>query len=250
MIRMIIAAIVAACTLAIALPAQSADIQWRPSYYQSQAPSTFYAWNSLYGGPSVGNYRADERETYTDRNTNYLRDLRTKGWTFGGTLGFNKRLGNWVFGLETDGYWMNTKGSSTETECVDSHHGRCQLTFTTVDTTHVNWMGTTRGRIGYAFDRLMPYLTAGIGYGSMTNDHDEWYNSGSPFHIKTKQYFGGLVGGGGIEWMFAHNISAKVEYLFGEFKTLSTVTSSSTYDESLRNNHQIKFGVNFHLSPN
>ncbi len=68
----------------------------------------------------------------------------------------------------------------------------------------LTWLGTVRGRAGWLFTpTLLVYGTGGFAYGE-TN----------PFS------FGGTAtgwtAGGGVEWMFAPNWSAKVEYLHAE----------------------------------
>ena len=61
-----------------------------------------------------------------------------------------------VFGLEGDLDWSNIKGSTASAVCVG---GICE--------TRNNWLGTTRGRVGYAFGRLMPYVTGGAAFGDV-----------------------------------------------------------------------------------
>ena len=73
------------------------------------------------------------------------------GGMVGGTAGYNwQGLGSpWVFGLEGDIDWTNIKGSFTSVACPTG----CE--------TKNNWLGTVRGRLGYALDRVMPYVTGG-----------------------------------------------------------------------------------------
>jgi NAD(P)-dependent dehydrogenase (short-subunit alcohol dehydrogenase family) len=75
---------------------------------------------------------------------------------FGGTLGFNAQYGNFVFGLEGDvsGNWMRDSNSSGT--------GICAAPGCAIQT---SWFATARGRIGYAFDRALFYVTAGGAFG-------------------------------------------------------------------------------------
>ena len=77
---------------------------------------------------------------------------------FGGTLGFNAQYGSFVFGLEGDaaGNWMRDSNSSGT--------GICAAPGCAIQT---SWFATARGRIGYAFDRALFYVTAGGAFGDV-----------------------------------------------------------------------------------
>ena len=75
-------------------------------------------------------------------------NFNVNGALVGGTAGYNLQFGAFVFGLEGDFDWTNIKGSVT-TNCLST----CETSNT--------WLGTARGRIGYAFDRFLPYFTGG-----------------------------------------------------------------------------------------
>ena len=103
------------------------------------------------------------------------------------------QLGGVVVGIETDLDWSGIKGSTT-TNCA------------TTCTTSNSWIGTTRGRIGYAFDRFMPYFTGGGAYGRVKASA-----SGIGSFSSTEV---GWTAGGGVEYAFVNNWSAKIEYLY------------------------------------
>jgi outer membrane immunogenic protein len=68
------------------------------------------------------------------------------------------------------------------------------------------WLGTVRGRLGYAIDRFMPYVTGGLAVGDIKNNI-----SGIGSASDTKA---GWTVGGGLEYAFNGPWSAKVEYLY------------------------------------
>ena len=80
----------------------------------------------------------------------------------GGTIGYNwQALGSpWVFGLEGDIDWTNIKNTFADATCPTG----CQ--------TKNNWLGTVRGRVGYAWDRVMPYITGGLAVGDIEANQD------------------------------------------------------------------------------
>jgi outer membrane immunogenic protein len=121
------------------------------------------------------------------------------GFVGGGTLGYNwQPIGNpWVFGIETDWSYAHVKGMHASVpgfNCV----GGCE--------SDVSRFGTARGRIGVAFGQFLPYVTGGVAYGKV---HGALLNAGDGNAEKSTGVFGG-----GIEYAFAPNWSAKVEYLY------------------------------------
>jgi outer membrane immunogenic protein len=114
----------------------------------------------------------------------------------GGTAGYNwQGAGNpWVFGLEGDIAWTNIKDS---TACVGL-----------VCETRNNWFGTVRGRVGYSFDRFLPYFTGGVAFGDIEANRTGFAGS--------KDTNAGWTVGAGIEGVIAGNWTAKVEYLYAD----------------------------------
>jgi outer membrane immunogenic protein len=72
------------------------------------------------------------------------------------------------------------------------------------DKSELNWFGTVRGRIGYAFDRTLIYGTGGFAYGNIKNT--------GTFSVSETQT--GWVVGGGVEYKLAPAWSVKAEYQF------------------------------------
>ena len=109
----------------------------------------------------------------------------------GGTIGYNwQALGSpWVFGLEGDIDWTNIKGTFTSVTCPTG----CQ--------TKNTWLHA-RGRIGYAWDRVMPYVTGGAAF-----------KASQAGFAGVKSTKAGWTAGAGIEAALAGNWTAKVEYL-------------------------------------
>src|SRR5262249_4994596 len=116
------------------------------------------------------------------------------GGLVGGTLGYNWQTPtNAVFGLETDIDWTNIKGD-TATGCAPN----CE--------TKNQWLGTTRGRIGYACNRFLPYVTGGVAYGDVKPGF-----VGLPHDSETRI---GWTAGAGLEVAVAGPWSVKAEYLY------------------------------------
>ncbi len=115
----------------------------------------------------------------------------TSGGLVGGTLGYNYQMDQIVLGIEGDIDASFMKGSAA---CGG-------LTCTTENT----WLGTVRGRLGYAAGRFMPYVTGGAAFGDI--------KTSIPGFGSTTDTRVGWTAGGGLEYAFNGPWSAKIEYL-------------------------------------
>ncbi len=220
-LKLIGAGIAALSMLAGTYSAQAADIP-RP-YYKAQPRSVvaYYNWTGFYAGIVAGYGWGTSNWDGTGINTS------PKGWNVGGTLGYNYQVGSIVWGLETDLAWSNVKGSNST----------AGVTLTTEN----RWLGTFRGRLGYAADRFLPYITGGLAYGDIKASVDPGALSAS----KTKL---GWTIGGGLEYAFLGNWTAKAEYLYvdlGRFDTgfAAPLTANVNFKE-----HLVRVGLNYKFS--
>jgi outer membrane immunogenic protein len=117
------------------------------------------------------------------------------GGVVGGTLGVNFQSGGFVFGVEGDWDYSAINTGTSATICTFS--GNCQ--------TGNNWLATVRGRFGYAADRVLFYATGGGAFANVQTS----FTGVTTSHTQT-----GWTAGAGLEWAFADNWTAKIEYLF------------------------------------
>jgi outer membrane immunogenic protein len=208
------------------VPAQAGDLPSRP-LPQPRAPRfvPFFTWNGLYVGFNAGYAfgQSNWTDTVTRQSTGNF-DLG--GALLGATVGYNYQAGGTVFGLEGDIGWSNLTGSTT-TNCTT----RCE--------TNVAWLGTGRLRIGYAFDRFLPYFTGGAAFGDIKAN-----NIGVGSFAKTQ--FGWAIGGG-IEYAFIDHWSAKVEYLYVDLAapTCDLPCSGGNPRDVSFNTNILRGGVNY-----
>jgi outer membrane immunogenic protein len=188
--RMISAGVVLACA-AFAGAAMAADMYpryARPApqpYVKAPAYNPIYTWTGFYLGVNGGGGWG--RSTW-DRTG----DIDLSGGVIGGTAGFNWQTGRVVLGIESDVDWSGVSGS-TSAFCFAG----CA--------TRNDWLGTVRGRVGYAWDRFLPYLTGGLAAGDI--------KATTPGFAGATQTDLGWTVGAGVEAVIVGNWSAKVEYL-------------------------------------
>ena len=180
-----------------------------------------YNWTGLYVGINGGGGWGRSDWTGPVGSTG---SFNVDGGVVGGTVGYNWQMNQVVFGLEGDLDWSNIRGSSSAAVCG----GSCE--------THNNWLGTARGRIGYAFDRFMPYLTGGLAVGDIKAN---LAGAGSTSETKA-----GWTLGGGLEFAIAGPWTAKVEYLYADLGNGHCNTCLGGADVSF-NTSLVRGGVNY-----
>jgi len=114
--------------------------------------------------------------------------------------------------------------------------------FTIPCRTDLRWFGTDRARLGYAWDRLLFYGTAGIAYGQVRGT---LLTPGFTVGQTTRT---GFVYGGGIEFALASNWSAKAEYLhtdFGDKPTYGTAAAPLVESVSFKRFNIFRAGLNY-----
>jgi outer membrane immunogenic protein len=114
------------------------------------------------------------------------------GWGGGILAGFNQQIGSWVFGPEIDIGWSSYGGGTVVGG--DAIEARAP------------WMATARVRLGYAFDRLLVYGTAGV---VMTPNKASTASSGSD-----EQTHVGWTAGAGLDYAITDHWIAGASYLY------------------------------------
>jgi len=201
--RFVWAGLVALAAVSTVSAANAADLARRRTM-PAKAPmyAAPYNWTGFYVGLNGGG--AWGRSSFTGAFP--TANFDTSGGLVGGTLGYNWQTGQLVFGLEGDIDWSDIRGSAT---CLA----------TTCETRN-DWLGTARGRIGYAFDRFLPYVTGGAAFGNIKSTIT---STGSTDNGKA-----GWTLGGGVEAVIAGPWSLKAEYLYADLGNGSTIAGTTS----------------------
>jgi outer membrane immunogenic protein len=166
---------------------------------QIYSPTSAISWTGFYAGIN-GGFGSGSAPSSTGTAFN----ISPSGGFLGAQIGYNHHLtDNIVLGIEADADWANMTGRNPT--------GGPTVTET------INWFGTVRGRLGYAMDTWLPYVTAGLAVAGATRTT----TVGSGQSIGATHT--GYVLGAGIEWAFAGDWSAKLEY---QHLSLGAVTYS------------------------
>jgi outer membrane immunogenic protein len=210
--------------LASSFSAQAADIP--PPVYKGVRPVVaYYNWTGFYAGINAGYGWGTSNWTFPAGTS-----VKPKGALVGGTLGYNYQVGSLVYGIEGDFDWSGVKGSVA-----------CDPV-TTCETSST-WLATFRGRIGYAFDRWLPYFTAGGAYGNVKATATDAVLGVVATGSQSKF---GWTAGAGLEYAFLGNWTAKIEYLYvdlGSFDVGAPAVTTISFKENI-----IRGGLNYKFS--
>jgi len=200
-----------------------------------------YNWTGFYIGGNVGG--AWETGTITDNLFDVSFSRTRSGFIGGGQVGYNWQVSpNWVLGVE--GMFDGTSiRSDTATVTVPTVLG--PTTFSA--NAKVDWVTTVGARFGYAANNWLFY---GKGGGGWVHDSatvtDVVAATGDVFSVSVSDTRGGWMAGGGIEYGFTPNWTARVDYTH---IGLSDVTNTGLFvnDTITLSRHfdMVTFGINY-----
>ncbi|MCW5695400.1 MAG: porin family protein [Bauldia sp.] len=127
------------------------------------------------------------------------------GFVAGGFVGYNVQAGNVVYGAEMDAAWSGrSDGAGND----------------------VNWTSSFRGRIGYAFGRVLVYGTGGLAVAGVST---------APGPSTSTEI--GWTAGGGAEFAITDSLFARAEYLYSSYGAIPDASSLST--------QEVRLGIGF-----
>lgn len=187
------------------------------------AQESVYNWSGIYLGGQAG-YASDSGEAW------YSHSVGLYGWEpepdgiFGGIHGgANYQFSNnIVVGIETEINFGS--GSDRAIYIQNGAPGPSGFYDFILDQ---KWFGSTRARIGYAFDRWMPFVTGGFAYGGYDFDLDNNIGpDGSGDDIAT-----GWTVGLGAEYAFQDSWRIRASYAYSDldFGSISIYAPDGSY---------------------
>jgi len=186
-----------------------------------------FSWTGLYIGTHVGYGWSDA--DWGDALSGVSTSNRSNGWLVGGQIGYNLQVRQFVFGVETDFSTAWLDGSSA----CPAPAFNCGHSY--------NWLTSFRGRLGVAVNnnRTLLYATGGAAWA----DVDYASSLGTGFsHTHT-----GWVAGGGLEHMLTPNLTARIEYLYYGFDSVTAPAGALAGGPTNLNptTQTVRFGLNF-----
>jgi outer membrane immunogenic protein len=181
---------IAALALLATTPyAGAADMAAAPVPYTQAAPmAPGYNWTGFYVG-AMGGYGWSKSQ-----------GVDFNGGFAGGTIGANWQMSNFVIGIEGEGAWSDIGQTTGST--VFGASDRIQA------------FGSIAGRLGVAFDSFLLY-----GKGGFAAASNKISVTALGLTLSDTKVHTGYAVGGGVEYGFTPNWSAKAEYLFAHYQS-------------------------------
>jgi outer membrane immunogenic protein len=212
-------------------------------------------WTGFYAGVNGGgSFGASENLRVTNDSDFTQADIGQffhDGGFGGGQIGYNFSGFGWgnqvVLGIETD---IQGAGINSSFDRNDLNYGFAPALFHAEQ--NIDYFGTVRGRLGYAFGNALLYATGGFAYANVNTKVNINSPSGNFTNfLSSNDMETGWVAGGGVEYLFAPAWSAKVEYQYIDLgsQTVSAVASDGFIDRMPFDNNfsTVRAGINYHF---
>lgn len=191
--------------LAVATPALAADLPRRAAPPPAFTAVPVFTWTGFHAGVNAGAGFGGGGGTFTDATYGTVTPgSRDAAFVGGGQIGYDYQFtpgSGFVIGAEAD--IQGTTFGRPRSGLVGT------TTFTDIGPS-LDWFGTVRGRIGYAFDRFLVYGTGGFAYGGGSTPSTASYYTGTlPSTFRT-----GWTAGGGVDYAITDRLSARIEALY------------------------------------
>lgn len=226
--------------------AMAADLPSRraPPVYVPPPPVPTFTWTGFYVGAHAGYAFGNSRSLASVGGIPVAAGSASPNGVIGGghigylfsTQGipfFGNALGTGgVFGVEGD-----VDGSNYR-----ANYGLGALSTTTRD----DIQGSVRGRLGIAVDRALFYATGGAAFGGLTTNYFGPFGTDSFNHTRV-----GWTVGGGVEYAFTNNWSARVEYRYTDYGTFTDNLAASFPGVNVRRretDNRVMAGVSYHFN--
>jgi len=221
----------------LASPVMAADMSVKTPLPPPAAP--VFSWTGVYFGLNAGwlgadNSMVNQATPGVDAGVD-VQDLAAlstgefslgnkSGFIGGAEIGYNYQFNNWVAGIEAD---IQGIASQAVNSSITSTSGTLSSTLTgSMDT---RWLGTLRGRLGFLpAPTLLVYGTGGLAYSEISastslaqSDTSNSFTGSGTGGDGFAELVAGWTAGGGVEWMFTQNWSAKIEYIHYDLGTTS-----------------------------
>jgi outer membrane immunogenic protein len=234
--------------LAMAASAAAADLpsEKGPPVYAPPPPPVF-SWSGVYIGAQVGYGWGNSSNPYDNTLGFPLPSQSNGGGVIGGVhVGYNYELGG--FGMGPGGFVVglegDVNGASQHASGVDGLDYPSVVSYTTSK----DLDASIRGRLGYAWDRVLVYATGGAAYGDFRTTYFDSLGAvdGTFNHGRV-----GWTVGGGIEYAIDNNWSVRAEYRYSDYGHITDFAGTTTGDlisQHIRDNRvQAGFSYKFDM---
>jgi outer membrane immunogenic protein len=217
-------------TMLFAGPALAADLNRPPPVYKAPPLAPLFSWTGWYIGGNAGYGWGESTNPAISSNLVVegvavsglvFPSLSPKGFVGGGQIGYDWQVNpSWVVGLVADFQGADIKASSTNSGDLVTR-AALPVRFTVAESLSekLDFLGTVRGRLGYAAGNWLFYGSGGVAYGDVRSTVDFTVSTASNAnnieaipgsHTETR---GGWAAGGGVNYALTPNWIVGADYL-------------------------------------
>jgi outer membrane immunogenic protein len=212
--------------------AEAADVRPPPPTPDLLAPTPVYNWTGFYVGAFVGGAHGMWTVDFFRNNNHGHAEEGADGVAGGGWVGYNYQFANrFVIGIEGD---VGVTSAKQSNNIFDNDTSLAEF----------GAFGSIRGRVGYAFDRLLLYGTLGYGFANVTNEIQKGRNAGEQVVFDDQTQWGWYIGGG-AEYAFAPQWIGRLEYLYSNYGTVVLFNRDGNRAEFTNALHQLRVGLSY-----
>jgi outer membrane immunogenic protein len=181
-----------------------------------------YDWTGGYAGVLVGSACEDGEFTYSATGGRFLN--AGCGWKAGALAGYNLQMDDIVWGVEAN--WETTSNLTRNNQVGADFKHRMPM------------IGRLNGRVGYAMDDTLLFMTAGGAYAQGL-----LYDNVSTTNTKLKANHWGWSIGAGIEHAVTDQFRVRLDYLYTQFDNASYQTACCTIDGGPEDEQEVRFAA-------
>jgi outer membrane immunogenic protein len=213
--------------LVLTAPASAADLAARPYTKAPPMIAAIYDWSGFYIGANGG--WGSSRNCWdvlppvaVVATAEGCHDAT--GGVAGGQVGYRWQSGGWVFGLEAQGNWADLRGSNLSQAFAGS-----------INRSKIDAFGLFTGQVGYAWNNALLYVKGGAAVTDSRYDIRTAATNVLIANTGDQTRWGGTIGAG-VEYGFAPNWSAGVEYdhIFTQDKNLTFTAPGGAFVQTDR----------------
>ena len=159
----------------------------------------------------------------------------------------DRRRPSWVLAIFFGGAVIDIEATSTATRSAATQMPlRSEPVLS--GGSRVNYFGTVRGSLGYAFGPALVYGTGGFAYAGTTSS----VTADSYGSLSATRTHMGYAFGGGVEYAVAENITLRTEFIRAVFDSRQLAAASDGYGDGAQLTHTpsinvVRAGVNFRI---
>lgn len=182
-------------------------------------PVEVFSWAGPYLGAQAS-YQQIKHDVHVGANNFSDLYVTSDGASAGLMAGFNSNpMSGAVLGIETDFLWNSLKGHYN---IIDSLVGAGANSLKSLaGNFEEKWSGATRIRVGFAQNKILPFVSGGIAYSNIVTSGVVLSPSGgdvSSFAIdNSSENLVGWTAGAGADYAIAHNLLVRLEYRYNNF---------------------------------